>query len=62
MIDFNITWFEDNSNQFAVYRDRNPSNMTKLNGQLGSVDWSGLVPGPLCVCSVCRDVTDVDLA
>ena len=39
-IDFDDTWFEDHSNQFVVYRDRNPINMTKLNDQLGSVDWS----------------------
>ena len=42
MIDFDDIWFEDHSNQFVVYRDRNPSNMTKLNDQLGSVDWSVL--------------------
>ena len=42
VFDFDDTWFEDHSNQFVVYRDRNPSNMIKLNDQLGSVDWSVL--------------------
>ena len=37
MIDFGDTWCEDNSNQFVVYRDRNPSYITKLNDQLGRV-------------------------
>ena len=35
VIDFDDIWFEDHLNQFVVYRDRNPSNMTKLNDQLG---------------------------
>ena len=42
MFDFDDTWFGDHSNQFVVYRDRNPSNVIKLNDQLGSVDWSVL--------------------
>ena len=42
VIDFDDIWFEDHSDQFVVYRDRNPSNMTRLNDQLGSVDWSVL--------------------
>ena len=40
VVDVDEFWFDDHSNQFVMYRDKNPTNMTKFSDQLGRVDWS----------------------
>ena len=40
VVDVDEFWSDDHSNQSVMYRDKNPTNMTKFSDQLGSVDWS----------------------